>query len=69
MDDVSSIFGMVKDLCTYREDKTVEYDTCLKRILARGHSQDNLNLTLAHYSELNVLAWDKDDNTIILIDC
>lgn len=48
-DDVSSVFEIVKDLCKYKEDQSVEYSVCLKRVLARGYAQETLDLVLKQY--------------------
>jgi hypothetical protein len=65
-DDISSIYGIIRDLCNYRMDKTVEMEAIEKRILARGHSLDDLNNTLHHYEEMNVLMRNKNGTVQIV---
>jgi len=49
MDDTSSIYQICKDLCLYSKDRSAEYDSILKRVLARGFTEDALVTTLKHY--------------------
>lgn len=65
-DDISSIFGIIKDMCNYRMDGTVEMEAIEKRILARGHSLNDLNNTLLHYEQMNVLMCNKNGTVTIV---
>lgn len=66
-DDISSIYGIIKDMCNYRVDKRVELEAVEKRVLARGHCLDDLEKTLYHYSEMNVLIKNRD-GTIQIVE-
>ncbi len=66
-DDISSIFGIIKDICSYRVDGTVQLEVIEKRVLARGHTLDDLNNTLIHYEQMNVLMQNKDGTVTIVV--
>jgi hypothetical protein len=66
-DDISSIYGIIKDMCMYRTDKRVEHEAIEKRVLARGHSLDDLEKTIYHYEQMNVLMKNRD-NTIQIVE-
>lgn len=59
VDDLSSIYQIIKDLCEYSKDKSVEFESILKRVLARGFTEDALTTTLKHYDQLNILMVEK----------
>lgn len=67
IDDASSIYSIIKDICHYKEDKTVNIDVIEKRILARGFSLQALEDTLKHYENLDVLMRNKD-GTIQIVE-
>lgn len=64
-DNISAIFEIIKNLCNYRTDKSVEIATLKKRVLARGHPEDTLEITLNHYENLDVLMYDGDKIRLI----
>ena len=66
VDSISSIFGIIKDMCNYKMNKTVEREAVEKRILARGHSLEDLENTLYHYEEMNVLMSNRDGTVTIV---
>jgi DNA replicative helicase MCM subunit Mcm2 (Cdc46/Mcm family) len=66
-DDISSIFGIIKDMCSYRVDGTVQMEVIEKRVLARGHTLDDLTNTLTHYEQMNVLMQNKDGTVTIVV--
>ena len=37
-DNISAVFEMIKDLCIYKSDRSVEIGLLRKRVLARGHA-------------------------------
>ncbi len=37
-DNISAVFEMIKDLCFYKADKSVDIGLLRKRVLARGHA-------------------------------
>lgn len=45
----------------------VELQAVEKRVLARGHSLDDLSKTIEHYENMNVLMLNKD-NTIQIVE-
>lgn len=53
-------------MCNYRVDGTVEKEAIEKRILARGHSLDDLNNTLLHYEQMNVLMCNRNGTVTIV---
>jgi hypothetical protein len=55
LDIISAIFEIVKDLCKYNSEKSVDIDIIKKRVFARGHSEEDLHTTLDNYLRLNVL--------------
>lgn len=59
MDDLSSIYQIIKDLCEYSKDKSVELETVLKRVLNRGFTENALTTTLKHYDQLNIVMIEK----------
>lgn len=65
-DEISSIFGIIKDMCNYRASRMVEKEAVEKRVLARGLSLDDLEKTLYHYEQMNVLMLHKDDTIQIV---
>lgn len=67
-DDLSVVFTICKDLCIYASDRAIDYQTLLKRVLARGYKEETLNLMIDHYNKLNVIMVNADENKIILID-
>lgn len=65
-EDLTSVFNICKDMCIYSTSKSVDYDMLLRAVLARGYSEEILDLMLKNYSNLNVLM--KQDNTITVMD-
>jgi hypothetical protein len=53
-------------MCNYKIDKTVEREAVEKRILARGHSLEDLENTLYHYEQMNVLMSNRDGSITIV---
>lgn len=66
-DDISSIFSMIKDLCGYKTNGTIDLEIIQKRVLARGFSLDNLEKTIKHYENLNVLMTNKNGTLQIVL--
>lgn len=48
-------------------DGTVQLEVIEKRVLARGHTLDDLNNTLIHYEQMNVLMQNKDGTVTIVV--
>lgn len=67
-DDLSSIYQICKDICLYSKDKSADYESILKRALARGYTQDALGTTISHYEKLNLLMASSDKNRITLVE-
>lgn len=49
INDISTVFKMIKDQCMYNEDQSANMDSILKRVLARGITEDVLKTTVAQY--------------------
>lgn len=61
-DDVTAIYGMIKDMFDYQEgeDTLLKYENLKQRVLAKGFSSEALDKTIEHYCNLNVLFQDKN---------
>ena len=57
---MSAIFEIVKDRCHYNQEKSEHIENIRKRVLARGYSPEELELTLKNYEKLNVIMVDDD---------
>jgi hypothetical protein len=64
------VYEICKDLCIYKEKKTIEYQMLLTRVLARGFTENNLLLMLKQYELMNVLMRTEQDGkeAIILVE-
>lgn len=65
-DYTSQIFDIIKDLCKYTTELSVDLDTLRRRILARGYTEDQLGDTLRSYLSLNLIM--QEENMVTLID-
>lgn len=55
---MSSIFEIIKDACNYRSQKSEDIEFIRKRVAARGYSNEQFELTIQNYGNLNVLMED-----------
>ena len=46
---MSAIYDIIKDRCNYNSDKSEDLDIIEKRVITRGYSSDELQLTLKNY--------------------
>lgn len=60
------MYTICKDLCIYSVSKSVDYDMLLRAALARGYSEEVVEIMLKQYSNLNVLM--REDNKITVIE-
>lgn len=65
-DYISNIFEMIRDLCKYTSELSVDLDTLKKRVITRGYTEDQLNETISNYISLNLLM--NEGKTVTLID-
>ena len=65
-DYISSIFELIRDLCKYTTELSIDFDTLKKRTLSRGYTEEQLNETVDNYLSLNLLMC--ENNVITLID-
>lgn len=52
---MAKVFEIIKDMCVYNKEHSIEYDTLLKVVLARGFTEDVLEIVLTQYDHLGVL--------------
>jgi hypothetical protein len=64
-DFMSVIFEILKDRCNYNSDKTDYLDVIERKVIARGYSSTEFNLTLKNYENLNVIMI--EDNKVRLL--
>lgn len=64
-DYVSRIFEMIRDLCKYSPELSVNYQALKTRVLSKGFSEQNLTDTLENYLSLNLLMSQGDVITLI----
>ena len=66
-DIISSIFTIIKDLCTTKDDKTAKYAEIEKRIVGKKMSKELLDECISQYVGLSVLYLSKNKNEITLL--
>jgi hypothetical protein len=65
-DLTSQIFEIIKSLCRYTTELSIDFDTLKRRVLSRGFAEKDLEDTLANYLNLNLIM--REENVITLID-
>lgn len=58
------IYTMMKDMFDYREEtkRVISMELLLKRVQAKGFSQEALENTIKHYQKMNVIMVDAEGN-------
>lgn len=62
----SRIYEMIKDLCKYNTELSIDVHALRKRVELRGYSSVELEETIENYIKLNLIM--RDGNNIVLID-
>ena len=66
--DVTAIFGMMKDMFDYKDEgkKVIQMDNLVQRVQAKGFSKQALETTLSQYLNMNVLMYDNKGNITLV---
>lgn len=64
-DFMSAIFEILKDRCNYKTDKMDDLNLIERKVIARGYSSVEFNLTLKNYENMNVIMI--EDNKVRLL--
>ena len=62
----SRIYGMLRELSKYLEGPSVDYEQLRRKVINKGHTEDELNETLQKYLDMNVIM--REDNVITIIE-
>lgn len=65
-DNTSAIYSIIKDLCNYSTGKSVDMSVIEERIYRKGYSEEELQITLKNYENLNVLMI--EGNVVSLVE-
>ena len=66
-DTMSSIFLLVRDICSSKEDKTAGYKEIERRVLSKGFKAEHWNETIEYYSSLGIVYVNSSKTEITLI--
>jgi hypothetical protein len=67
-DDVTMIFGMMRDMFDYCDGATqaLNLENLAKRVVAKGYSREALEETIKHYSLMDVIMRDNQGNILLV---
>lgn len=67
MDTISSIFLIIRDMCSSKTEKTVGMSEIERKVLSKGFSIENLNETIENYTNLSIIFVNKSRTEVTLI--
>ena len=66
-DNISSIFLIIRDMCSNNQDRTVKYADIERKVFSKNFTVIDLEACLQEYSNLNVLLISNDRTEITLL--
>ena len=66
-DTTSSVFSLIRDICTPNKNKTAKYSEIERKILQKGYQLDNIQDCVNEYVKLNVLFVNHNKTEITLL--
>ena len=66
-DSTSSIFQLIREICTSNKNKTVKYLDLERKILSKGFNSETIQETINQYVKLNVLLVNNNKTEITLL--